>query len=62
MSSKNNPEMRGRKTELRRIEGREVKPALYINIEDNSRYIAAVFDNGELAMGKNGKPIPYQSV
>lgn len=63
MSSKNNPEMRGAKTELRKINGQNVKPCLYINIEDNARYIAAVFEaSGELAMGANGKPIPYQSV
>jgi hypothetical protein len=62
MSSKNNPEARGRKTELRKIDGKDVKPCLYINIEEGKRYIAAVFENGELAIGSNGMPIPYQSV
>lgn len=61
MSSKNNPEMRGRSTELRKFNGKEVKPALYIN--GSSRYMAACFDNGEFAVDPATKaPIPYKKV
>ncbi len=62
MASKNNPELRGRKTELRKVDGKDVKPCLYINIEEGKRYMAAAFENGDLAMGANGAPIPYKSV
>lgn len=61
MSSKNNPENRGRVTELRKYGGKPVKPVLYIN--GNNRYIAAMYEDGSLAVDKNsGLAIPYQSV
>lgn len=61
MSSKNNPEMRGEVTELRKINGKEVKPVLYIH--GSKRYIAGAFESGELAMDKStGFPIPYQKI
>lgn len=61
MSSKNNPENRGRVTELRKYDGKEVKPVLYIN--GKNRYIAAMFDNGDLVIDSNsGLAIPYQSI
>ncbi len=62
MASKNNPELRGRKTELRKVDGKDVKPCLYIHIEMGVRFMAAAFENGDLAMGANGLPIPYKSV
>lgn len=61
MSSKNNPEMRGRSTQLRKFNGQEVKPVLYIN--GSSRYMAGCFDNGEFATDPaTGQPIPYQNI
>lgn len=60
MSSKNNPEMRGLKTELRKFNGQEVKPVLYI--DGSNRYMAGAFDNGQLATDANGKPIPYKKI
>ena len=60
MSSKNNPEMRGLKTELRKFNGKEVKPVLYIN--GSSRYMAGCFDNGEFACDETGEPIPYGNI
>jgi len=61
MSSKNNPENRGRVTELRKYDGKEVKPVLYIN--GKNRYIAAMFENGDLVLDSgSGLAIPYQSI
>lgn len=61
MSSKNNPENRGQVTELRVYNGKKVKPVLFIS--GKRRYIAAMFENGELAVDPVKKmPIPYQQV
>lgn len=61
MSSKNNPENRGKVTELRMYNGKKVKPVLFIN--RNRRYMAAQYENGELAMDPVTKqPIAYQQV
>ena len=61
MSSKNNPENRGKVTELRSYNGKKVKPVLFIN--RNRRYIAAQYENGELAIDPISKsPIPYQQI
>ena len=61
MSSKNNPENRGQVTELRTYNKKKVKPVLYIN--GKRRYIAAQYENGELAFPPGGKfPIAYQQV
>ena len=60
MSSKNNPEMRGRTTELRKFNGKEVKPVLYI--KGSSRYMAGCFDSGEFATDSDGNPIPYKNI
>lgn len=61
MSSKNNPELRGRTTELRKFNGKDVKPVLYIN--GSTRYMAGALDTGELATDpRTGEPIPYKSL
>ena len=61
MSSKNNPENRGRVTELRKYDGKDVKPVLYIN--GKNRYIAAMFEDGNLVIDSGtGLAIPYQSI
>ncbi len=59
--SKNNPEKRGQVTELRSIQGKKVKPVLYIN--GNNRYIAAAYESGDLAIDPStGLAIPYKNV
>lgn len=60
MSSKNNPELRGRSTELRKFNGQDVKPVLYIN--GSARYMAGAFDTGEFAKDAKGNPIPYKQI
>lgn len=61
MSSKNNPENRGQVTELRKYNGKTVKPVLYIN--GSNKYIAAAYENGDLAIDPVTKmPIAYKAV
>ena len=61
MSSKNNPEMRGLRTELRKFNGQEVKPVLYIN--GSARYMAGAFESGEFAIDPaTNAPIPYKKI
>ncbi len=62
MSSKNNPEARGKVTELRKYNGKSVKPVLYIQ-RGVGRYIAAAFEDGSLVIDKNTKlPLAYKSI
>ena len=62
MSSKNNPEARGKVTELRKYNGKTVKPVLFIQ-RGVGRYIAAAYEDGNLAVDKNTKlPIAYKNV
>jgi hypothetical protein len=59
--SKNNPEARGKVTELRKYNGKTVKPVLFIQ-RGVGRYMAAAFENGELAINPATKlPIAYKS-
>jgi hypothetical protein len=61
-SSKNNPEARGKVTELRKYKGKTVKPVLYIKT-GVGRYMAAAFEDGTLAIDQNTKlPIAYKNV
>ena len=60
--SKNNPEARGKTTELRKFNGKTVKPILYIQ-RGVGRYMAAAFENGELAIDAKTKlPVAYKNV
>ena len=62
MSSKNNPEARGKVTESRKYNGKAVKPVLFIQ-RGVGRYMAAAFENGELVIDQNTKlPIAYKNV
>jgi hypothetical protein len=62
MASKNNPEARGKVTELRKYNGKTVKPVLFI-MRGVGKYIAAAFEDGNLAIDKNTKlPVPYKNV
>ena len=63
MASKNNPEMRGRVTELRKYNGKEVKPVRIINREQGINFIGGAFDNGEIVVDPSTKrPIPYKQI
>lgn len=59
--SKNNPENRGKVTELRRWNGKKVKPILYIQ-RGVGKYVAAAFEDGTLAIDSKTKlPVPYKN-
>ena len=61
-SSKNNPDARGKVTELRKYKGKTVKPVLFIQ-RGVGRYMAAAFEDGNLAIDPNTKlPIAYKNV
>lgn len=60
--SKNNPEARGKVTELRKYNGKTVKPVLFIQ-KGVGRYMAAAFENGDLAIDSKTKlPVAYKNV
>ena len=64
MSSKNNPENRGRVTKLREYNGKVVKPTYYFGKHrGHGNYIAAAYESGDLVLDPVSKrPIPYQKV
>ena len=62
MSSKNNPETRGAVTELRQYNGKTVKPVRIIDPEAGINFIGAAFDNGQIVLDVNKRPIPYQQI
>ncbi len=59
MSSKNNPENRGKVTELRSWKGKKVKPVLFIQ-RGTGKYIAAMYEDGSMAIGNGGLPLAYK--
>ena len=63
MSSKNNPELRGKVTELRKYNGKPVKPCRVIDSARGVDFIGAAFETGEIVMDTVTKrPIPYGQI
>ncbi len=63
MSSKNNPELRGAVTELRKYNGKTVKPTKIIDPEQGIKFIGASYENGDIVVDANTKrPIPYDKI
>lgn len=63
MSSKNNPELRGAVTELRKFNGKTVKPTKIIDSEKGVNYIGATYENGDIVVDAATKrPIPYSEI
>lgn len=63
MSSKNNPELRGAVTELRKFDGKTVKPTLIIDSENRVKFIGGCFEDGTIVVDKASKrPIPYTNI
>lgn len=63
MSSKNNPELRGAVTELRKYQGKQVKPCRVIDSSRGIDFIGAAFDNGDIVIDASTKrPIPYSQI
>ena len=62
MSSKNNPEARSKATELRKYNGKTVKPVRFIKRGVGS-YMAAMFENGDMVIDKaTNLPIAYKKI
>ena len=63
MSSKNNPELRGAVTELRKYNGKSVKPCRVIDSTRGIDFIGAAFETGDIVIDANTKrPIPYGQI
>ena len=63
MSSKNNPEMRGAVTELRKYNGKTVKPTRIIDREARINFIGACYEDGNIVTDAATKrPIPYEQI
>ena len=63
MSSKNNPELRGAVTELRKYKGKTVKPCRVIDSTRGIDFIGAAYESGEIvADAITKRPIPYSEI
>lgn len=63
MSSKNNPEMRGAVTELRKYNGKTVKPCEIIDPDNRIKFMGAAYEDGSIVVDAATKrPIPYQKI
>ena len=61
-TSKNNPDARKEATKLRKFNGKNVKPVLFIQ-RGVGRYIAAAYEDGSLVIDKSTKlPLAYKKV
>lgn len=61
--SKNNIENRGTGAQLKQLDGKVVKPVMYKGARlGHGNYIAARFEDGQLARDAAGKPVAYQLI
>ena len=62
-SSKNNVNNRGKGIELKKLNGKIVKPVLYKGERlGHGNYMASKFEDGKLVRDTEGKPVPYHMV
>ena len=60
--NKNNPNARGQKQEVKKFEGKPIKPVLYIGTwVGEGKYMAAESEDGKIIKDSRGKPIPYSA-
>jgi hypothetical protein len=61
--SKNDPSARGPAHQTKALDGKKIKPTLYVGTAvGHGRYIAAQDESGKLVMGRDGKPLAYRDV
>ena len=61
--SKNDPTARGPAQQMKTVDGKKVKPTLYVGTAvGHGRYIAAQDEGGKLVMGAENRPIPYRDI
>lgn len=62
MGSKNNPAARGIAGGKKKVNGKEIKPVLYVGkYVGNGNFIAGQNDGGQM-IESDGKPIPYADI
>ena len=61
--SKNDPTARGPAQQAKTLDGKKIKPTLYVGTAvGHGRYIAAQDESGKLVMGRDGRPLAYRDV
>lgn len=61
--SKNDPTARGPAQQAKLIDGKKIKPALYVGTAlGHGRYIAGQDESGKLVLDPVGQPIPYKDI
>jgi len=61
--SKNDPTARGPAQQSKMLDGKKLKPALYVgNAVGHGRYIAAQDEGGKLILARDGKPVPFRDL
>ena len=61
--SKNDPTARGPAQQVKMVDGKKVKPALYVGTAvGHGRYIAAQDESGKLHVSREGKPLAYRDI
>lgn len=61
--SKNDPTARGGAQNTKMIDGKKIKPALYVGTAvGHGRYIAAQDESGKLVTDREGRPLPYREI
>ncbi len=63
MASKNNPSRRTGPSDHKEVDGKKVKPVLYVgSLVGHGRYVAAQDEKGVLVKGADGRPVPYRQI
>ncbi len=63
MASKNNPARRSDRSNRKEIDGKAVKPVLYVgSLVGHGRYVAAQDESGALIKDAAGKPMPWRQL
>ena len=61
--SKNDPTARGPAQQSKSIDGKKVKPVLYVgSAVGHGRYIAGQDEAGKLILARDGRPVPYREL
>jgi len=61
--SKNNISNRGKGADLKKLDGKVVKPTMYVGERlGHGNYMAAKFEDGMLIKDKYGRPVPYKMI
>lgn len=63
MGTKNNPQNRGQGAKGKEFGGKPIKPVMYLGSQvGHGKFVAAQYENGDLVLGQNGAPIPWDAI